>query len=173
MGDFFLNFASLSENLDFNNHKLKNASLGNFLYQTRLFLKIVLKYYLLVRVVTNKVLLFICSFWSYWYQNLHWKLGQQVPSFGSILAFLETNGLKNFFFRNKTFLFFKIESWNFQQLFENDLFKPHKISTHSAYSDNCYFHFYYRLSDWVEILWGLRFHQILFQKDAENQLFIL
>ena len=29
--------------------------------------------------------------------------------------------------------------------------KPHKISTHS---DNCYFHFFYRLSDWVEILWG-------------------
>ena len=27
--------------------------------------------------------------------------------------------LKNIFFRNKTFLFFKIESWNFQHLFEN------------------------------------------------------
>ena len=27
-------------------------------------------------------------------------------------------GLKKFFFRNKTFLFFKIESWNFQHLFE-------------------------------------------------------
>ena len=26
--------------------------------------------------------------------------------------------------------------------------KPHKISTHS---DNCYLHFFYRLSDWVEI----------------------
>ena len=23
-------------------------------------------------------------------QNLHWKLGQQAPSFGTILAFLET-----------------------------------------------------------------------------------
>ena len=32
--------------------------------------------------------------------------------------------------------------------------KPHKISTHSAYSDNCYFHFFYWLSDWVQILWG-------------------
>ena len=32
--------------------------------------------------------------------------------------------------------------------------KPHKISTHSAYSDNCYFPFFYRLSVWVEILWG-------------------
>ena len=24
------------------------------------------------------------------YQNLHWKLGQKAPSFGSILAYLET-----------------------------------------------------------------------------------
>ena len=28
-------------------------------------------------------------------------------------------GQKNIFFRNKTFLFFKIESWNFQHLFAN------------------------------------------------------
>ena len=46
--------------------------------------------------------------------NLHWKLGQLTPSFGSILAIW----LKKYFFRNKTFLFFKIESWNFQNLFE-------------------------------------------------------
>ena len=32
--------------------------------------------------------------------------------------------------------------------------KPHKISTHLAFSDNCYSHLFYRLSDWVEILWG-------------------
>ena len=32
--------------------------------------------------------------------------------------------------------------------------KPHKISTHLAFSENCYFHLFYRLSDWVEILWG-------------------
>ena len=32
--------------------------------------------------------------------------------------------------------------------------KRHKISTHLAYSDNCYFHFFYWLSDWVEILQG-------------------
>ena len=30
--------------------------------------------------------------------------------------------------------------------------KPHKISTHSGHSDNCCSHFFYRLSDWVEIL---------------------
>ena len=32
--------------------------------------------------------------------------------------------------------------------------KPHKVSTHSANSDNCYLHFFSWLSDWVEILWG-------------------
>ena len=33
--------------------------------------------------------------------------------------------------------------------------KPHKISTHSSYSDSCHFHFCYGLSDWFEILWGV------------------
>ena len=39
--------------------------------------------------------------------------------------------LKKYFFRNKTFLFFKIESWNFHHLFEKKIMKPHKISTQS------------------------------------------
>ena len=47
-------------------------------------------------------------------QNLHWKLGQQTPSLGIFRDY----GLKNIFFRNKTFLFFTIESWNFQVQFE-------------------------------------------------------
>ena len=32
--------------------------------------------------------------------------------------------------------------------------KSHKSSTHSAHSDNFYFHVFYWLSDWVEIVWG-------------------
>ena len=36
----------------------------------------------------------------------------------SFFCFDIDNGLKNIFFRNKTFLFFKIESWNFQVHFE-------------------------------------------------------
>ena len=32
--------------------------------------------------------------------------------------------------------------------------KPHKLSTHLAFSDNCYFHLFYQLSDWAEILQG-------------------
>ena len=50
-------------------------------------------------------------------QNLHWKLGWLMPSFGSNLAVR----LKNYFFWNKTFLLFKIESWNFQVQFEIEL----------------------------------------------------
>ena len=59
------------------------------------------------------------------------------------LGIFRDSGLKNIFLRNKTFLFIKIESWNFQHLFE--------LLTHS---ENCYFHFFYRLSDWIKILWG-------------------
>ena len=36
------------------------------------------------------------------------------------LALFRENGLNYIFFRNKTFLFFKIQSWNFQQLFERE-----------------------------------------------------
>ena len=42
------------------------------------------------------------------------KLRRLTPSFGCTLAIRP----KNIFFRNKTFLFFKIESWNFQVQFE-------------------------------------------------------
>jgi hypothetical protein len=38
----------------------------------------------------------------------------------SFFCFDIDNGLKNIFFRNKTFSFFKIESWNFQHLFETE-----------------------------------------------------
>ena len=47
-------------------------------------------------------------------QNLPGKLRELTKLF----CFDIDNGLK-FFFTNKTFLFFKIESWNFQNLFEN------------------------------------------------------
>ena len=49
--------------------------------------------------------------------------------------------------------------------------KPYKISTHSAYSDNCYFHFFYRLSDWVQILWG--FMKFFFKQTLKISAFYL
>ena len=45
--------------------------------------------------------------------------------------------------------------------------KPHKISTHSAYSDNCYF----QLCDWVEILWG--FMKFFFKQMLKVSVFYL
>ena len=49
--------------------------------------------------------------------------------------------------------------------------KPHKISTHLAYSDNCYFHVFYRLSDWVEILQG--FTKFNFKRNLKVSAFYL
>ena len=54
-----------------------------------------------------------------------------------------------------------IESWNVQHLFEKEFREASQISSHSAHSDNCYFHFFYPLSDRVEILWGFIFKQML------------
>ena len=79
-------------------------------------------------------------------------------------------GLRNIFCRNKTFLFFNIESWNFQHLFEKKIVKPHKISTQS---DNW-------LKKWkLEIVWigwmswnFVRCHKIQFQTDSESFSFL-
>ena len=79
-------------------------------------------------------------------QNLHWKLGRLTPSFGSFLAVW----LKKYFFRNKTFLSFKIGSWNFQHLFEIEF---HETSQNFKLLFSIFF---YQFSDWVEILHGFK-----------------
>ena len=44
--------------------------------------------------------------------------------------------------------------------------KPHKISTHLAYSDNCYFHVFLSV---VWLSWNFaRFHEIQFQTEPES-----
>ena len=48
--------------------------------------------------------------------------------------------------------------------------KPHKISTHLAYSDNCYFHVFLSVV-WLSWNFG-RFCEILFQTDAESFSFL-
>ena len=60
------------------------------------------------------------NFYGRFYQNLRENWVSEMPSFGIILACLETTAKKIFFFRNKTFLFFKIGNWNFQHLFKNE-----------------------------------------------------
>ena len=61
------------------------------------------------------------DFCSNSHQNLHWKLGQQSAICWNSLCLFRDYGLYRIFFRNKTFLFFKIESWNFQDLFKQEL----------------------------------------------------
>ena len=48
--------------------------------------------------------------------------------------------------------------------------KPYKISTPCAHSD-IFFHFFYRLSDWVEILWG--FTKFFFKQMLKVSAFYL
>ena len=63
------------------------------------------------------------DWWNSWpKQNLHWKLGQQSANaiWWNSLGLFRDFGLNYIFFRNKTFLFFKIESWICQHLFEKE-----------------------------------------------------
>ena len=64
-------------------------------------------------------------------------------------------GLRNIFLGIKLFCFSRLKAEIFSICLKLNFMKPHKISTHSPYSDNCYFHFFYGLSDWVKTLWGL------------------
>ena len=95
-----------------------------------------------------------------WVQNLHWKLGQQSAICCNSLCLFRDNGLNCIFFRNKTFLFFKIVNWIFQHLFDKNFVKPHKISTHSAHLDKFYFHFLFPF--FLSVVWlswnFVRFH---------------
>ena len=53
-------------------------------------------------------------------QNLRWKLGQQSAICWNSLSLFRDCRLNDIFFRNWTFLFYKIESWNFQHIFETE-----------------------------------------------------
>ena len=64
-------------------------------------------------------------------------------------------GTLHIFFRNKTFLFVKIESWNFQQLFDLGFCETLKIF--SSFRQTFRWHFCIgnkELSKLAEILWG-------------------
>ena len=106
---------------------LMAISSRNFLYNRAIFKMRLGKFVGLGKGYQGKEFL-VCSIT----QNLHWKLGQLMPSFGSILAVR----LKKLFFRNKTFLFFKIESWNFQKLFEKEFCETSQSFNSFSLSDN-------------------------------------
>ena len=71
-------------------------------------------------------------------QNLPGKLGQQSSICWNSLGLFRDYGLNYILFRDKTYLFFKMENWNFQHLFEKEFRETSQFSTHS---NNFYFHF--------------------------------
>ena len=70
------------------------------------------------------------------------------------------------FFRNKKFLFVKIECWNFRHLFDLGSVKPCKIPAHSdKHSDDNFL----EGIKVVRMSWNfVRFQEILNQKEAKN-----
>ena len=85
-------------------------------------------------------------------QNLPWKLGQQSATCWNSFGLFRDYKLNYIFLGIK--LFFVFQDRNFSICLKLNSAKPQKISTHSALWDNFYFHFFYQLSDWLEILWG-------------------
>ena len=71
-----------------------------------------------------------------------------------------------YFFRNKTFLFVKIESWNFQQLF--DLGFLETLQNFSSFRQTFRWHF----CGGIRVVWMswnfVRFYEVINQKDAKN-----
>ena len=78
---------------------------------------------------------------------------------------------KIFFFRNKTFLFFKIESWNFQVQFEIKFRETSQNLNKFSLFRQLLFSFFYRMSDWVKILWG--FTKFFFKQMLKISAFYL
>ena len=100
---------------------------------------------------------------GYHFQNLHWKLGQLTLPFGS-------NHLSSIL-KNKTFLFFKIESWNFLHLFEIKSCETSQNFNSFSWFRQLLFSFFYPSSDWVEILWG--FTKLFLKKILKDSVFYL
>ena len=109
---------------------------------------------LLVQFYNPEIISYSCYFPIYPFPkrgksnpNHSLKIRTASAIFWIYLGIFRDYSLNNIFFRNKFFLFFKIENWNFQNLFE---IRCHKTSTHSFHSDICYFLLFYRLSDWLK-----------------------
>ena len=103
-------------------------------------------------------------------QNLYWKLGQQSTICWNSLGLSRDYGLNHIFVRNKTFLFFKIESRNFQNLFEKE-FRETSQNFNSIRQPIEKMKITIVWMSWMS--WNfVRFHEILFQTDAESFSFL-
>ena len=109
---------------------------------------------------------------NYWWKRAKPSLKIRTASaiFWDYLGMFRDYGQKNIFFRNKTFLFFKIESWNFQHLFENEFCETSQ-SFNSFSSFRQLLFTFFLLVVWLS--WNfVRFHEILFQTDAKSFSFL-
>jgi hypothetical protein len=104
------------------------------------------------------------------YQNRHWKLGHRSAVCWNYLGLFRDYGLDHIFLRNKTFLFFKIESWNCQHLFKNGVCEISQNFNSFSSFRQFLFSFFLLV---VRLSWNfVRFHEILFQTDAEDFSFL-
>ena len=60
-------------------------------------------------------------FFNLFFSNVQIKTFMKIESLNKAFLFWYWRRPKKFFFRNKTFLFLNIKSWNFQHLFENEV----------------------------------------------------
>ena len=99
------------------------------------------------------------------------KIRAAIATFGSMyLGIFRDNTLKNILFTNKTFLFFKIESWNFQDLFEIE-FRETSQNFNSFSSFRQLLFSIFLLVVWLS--WNVvSFLKSLFQTDAESFSFL-
>jgi hypothetical protein len=95
------------------------------------------------------------------------KPSRKIESVNKAVLFWYWLRPKTYFFRKKTFLFFKIESWIFQHLFEREF---HETSQKFCAFRQLLFSFFLSV---VWLSWNcVRFHEILFQTDSESFSFL-
>ena len=75
-------------------------------------------------------------------QNLPGKLEQQSAIWWNSLGLSRDYGLKYIFLGIKLFCFSRQKAETFSICLKKNFVKSHKISIHSAHSDNFYFHFF-------------------------------
>ena len=106
----------------------------------------------------------------YSFSSSNSKLSLKIGSVNKAFLFWYWLRPKSYFFRNKTFLFYKIESWNFQHLFEKE-FHETSQNFNSIRQPIEKMEITIVWMSWMS--WNfVRFHEILFQADAESFSFL-
>ena len=110
------------------------------------------------------------TFWSKAVPKPSLKIRTASAICWNYLGIFRDYGLNYIFFRNKTFLFYKIESWNFQHLFEKEFRETSQNFNSFSSFRQLLFSFFLSI---VWLSWNfVKFLEILFQTDAENFSFL-